>query len=108
MLGGTEGRVTPARVVDPGCGSGRYILAALRAFPHAVGLASDLDPYATLMTRANARVLGLESRLKVIVGDYRALRLPKIEGVTLFLGNPPYVRHHNIDARWKTWLGATA
>ena len=108
MLEWTKGRVTPARVVDPGCGSGRYILAALRAFPHAVGLASDLDPYATLMTRANARVLGLESRLKVIVGDYRALRLPKIEGVTLFLGNPPYVRHHNIDARWKTWLGATA
>ena len=72
MLEWTKGRVTPARVVDPGCGSGRYILAALRAFPHAVGLASDLDPYATLMTRANARVLGLESRLKVIVGDYRA------------------------------------
>ena len=108
MLEWAKGRVPPARIVDPGCGSGRYILAALRAFPNAVGIASDLDPYAALMTRANAHVLGLESRLKIVVGDYRALTPPTIEGITLFLGNPPYVRHHNIDARWKTWLGETA
>ncbi|AWE43315.1 SAM-dependent methyltransferase [Actinobaculum sp. 313] len=108
MLEWAKDRAVPARIVDPGCGSGRYILAALRAFPNAVGIASDVDPYAVLMTRANAHVLGLESRLKIVVGDYRALTLPKIEGVTLFLGNPPYVRHHDIEAQWKTWLGDTA
>lgn len=108
MLEWAKSHAVPARIVDPGCGSGRYILAALRAFPDAVGVASDLDPYAVLMTRANAHVLGLESRLTVEVGDYRALALSKISDVTLFLGNPPYVRHHDIDARWKTWLGDTA
>ena len=25
-------------------------------------------------------------------------------GQTLFIGNPPYVRHHLLDPRWKTWL----
>jgi modification methylase xamI len=108
MLEWARGRTVPARVVDPGCGSGRYVLAALSTFPSATGVAVDLDPYAALMTRAGAHVLGLESRLDVVVGDYRELSLPRIEGVTLFLGNPPYVRHHAIDGRWKTWLGETA
>lgn len=98
----------PDRIVDPGCGSGRYVLAALLAFPLAYGIAADLDPYATLMTRANAVVLGLADRVDVRLVDYRELGLPAIEGSTLFIGNPPYVRHHSIEPRWKTWLGATA
>ena len=99
---------TPDRIVDPGCGSGRYVLAALLAFPRSHGIAADLDPYATLMTRANAVVLGLADRVDVRLADYRDLELPAIEGSTLFIGNPPYVRHHNIEARWKTWLSGTA
>ena len=27
---------------------------------------------------------------------------------TLFLGNPPYVRHHGITPRWKAWLSREA
>lgn len=108
MLAWAQGQPSPVRVVDPGCGSGRYVLAALQAFPSACGIASDLDPYATLMTRANALVLGLSDRLDVRLSDYRSLRLPKIAGPTLYLGNPPYVRHHNIDAHWKKWLADTA
>lgn len=108
MLAWALGRPAPARVVDPGCGSGRYVLAALLAFPSARGIAADLDPYAALMTRANALVLGLSDRLDVRLSDYRSLRLPKVVGPTLYLGNPPYVRHHNIDPRWKKWLGDTA
>lgn len=108
MLGWADGQPEPVRVVDPGCGSGRYVLAALLAFPSARGIADDLDPYAALMTRANALVLGLSDRLDVRLSDYRSLKLPKVAGPTLYLGNPPYVRHHNIDARWKKWLGDTA
>ncbi|WP_454226102.1 hypothetical protein [Propioniciclava flava] len=108
MLDWARTHPAPARIVDPGCGSGRYVLAALLAFPNAVGIAADLDPHATLMTRANAAVLGVDDRLTVLLKDYRALRLPMVAGPTLFLGNPPYVRHHNIEARWKLWLGDSA
>lgn len=108
MLDWARTHPVPARIVDPGCGSGRYVLAALLAFPNAVGIAADLDPHATLMTRANAAVLGVDDRLTVLLKDYRALRLPMVAGPTLFLGNPPYVRHHNIEARWKLWLGNSA
>ncbi|MEE9964711.1 MAG: methyltransferase [Propionicimonas sp.] len=94
----------PTRVVDPGSGSGRYAVAAALAFPEARVVAADIDPLATLMTRATAAVAGVGDRVEVILGDYRGLVLPEVNGPTLFIGNPPYVRHHQIDPEWKTWL----
>jgi hypothetical protein len=40
--------------------------------------------------------------------DYRAFELPEVEGPTFFIGNPPYVRHHDIGAKWKAWFAAGA
>ena len=108
MLKWASNHPAPARIVDPGTGSGRYITAALQIFPEATGIAADLDPVATLMTRANAHVLELDNRIDVRLADYRGLNLPEIKGHTLFLGNPPYIRHHDINAHWKEWLGLTA
>ena len=34
--------------------------------------------------------------------DFRDVALPLL-GRVLFIGNPPYVRHHDIEARWKQW-----
>ena len=99
---------TPVRVVDPGAGSGRFILAAGKAFPKATLVAVDIDPLATLMLRANAAVLKLDRRLAIELADFRALELAKVDGPTLFIGNPPYVRHHDIAPAWKAWLGQTA
>lgn len=98
----------PARIVDPGAGSGRYVLTAARQFPNAHVVASDIDPLATLMLRANAVANGISDRVRVVLGDYRALDLAPVDGPTLFIGNPPYVRHHNITPEWKKWLTATA
>ncbi|WP_217895972.1 N-6 DNA methylase [Leucobacter sp. 7(1)] len=98
----------PDRIVDPGAGSGRYLLAAARQFPDAQVIGADIDPMSALMLRANIAASDLASRAKVVVGDYRAMKLPKIAGRTLFIGNPPYVRHHQITSEWKGWLAATA
>jgi adenine-specific DNA-methyltransferase len=100
--------VAPLRVVDPGCGSGRFLLAAGRTFPNAHLLGIEIDPLAALIARANLAVLGLADRAEVVVADYRAVRLDPVDGPTLFLGNPPYVRHHQIAPRWKEWLTRTA
>ncbi|UTX35899.1 N-6 DNA methylase (plasmid) [Micrococcus luteus] len=99
---------SPARIVDPGAGSGRYLLAAARAFPDAALVGADIDPLSTLMLRANVAASGLADRVEIVLGDYRALELPEVDGSTLFIGNPPYVRHHQIDPKWKTWLISTA
>jgi hypothetical protein len=96
-----QGEIT--RIVDPGAGSGRYVLTGLRRNTSALGVACEMDPLVALLLRANAKALGLENRLSVHVGDYRDLRLDPIEGRTLFIGNPPYVRHHDISLEWKNW-----
>ena len=108
MLRWASDHGTPTRVVDPGAGSGRYLLAAGRRFPEAELHGSDVDPLATLMLRANLAAAGLAGRSRVHLGDYRALALPEAEGPTLFIGNPPYVRHHQIAPEWKAWLLQTA
>jgi hypothetical protein len=98
----------PVRIVDPGAGSGRFILAAARRFPGAQLIAVEIDPLARLMLQANATVLGLDARLQVVPDDFRAISLPSVPGPTLFLGNPPYVRHHDIPESWKSWFAACA
>ena len=99
---------TPSRVVDPGAGSGRFILAAARRFPEASLVAVETDPLAILILKANAETLGVSDRLAIEETDYRDLSLPTIDGTTAFVGNPPYVRHHLIDADRKDWLADTA
>lgn len=98
----------PKRVVDPGAGSGRFLMAAARKFSNAELVAVEIDPLASLLLRANAAVLGFTSRLKLHNCDYRELKLPITKGPTLFIGNPPYVRHHDIGEAWKDWLGTEA
>lgn len=98
----------PGRIVDPGAGSGRFVVAAGRRFRDAKLIAAEVDPLATLLLRAHATTAGVATRLTVVVGDYRRLRLPELSDPTLFVGNPPYVRHHLIDPQWKRWLVETA
>jgi len=108
MVAWADDRGAPVRVVDPGAGSGRYLLAAAQQFPEASLHGSDIDPLATLMLRAGVAVLGLANRTTVHLGDYRDLALGHVDGPTLFLGNPPYVRHHQIAPERKAWLLDTA
>jgi hypothetical protein len=68
----------PARVVEPGIGSGRFIGAAASRFPDAELIGVDIDPFALLMARANASVRGYAHRLSLHLGDYRQHRTIKM------------------------------
>lgn len=92
-----------ARVVDAGAGTGRFTIAAARAFPAARVIAVENDRELARLLLSNLTAAGLGARVQVQVTDFRELSLPRIEGATLFIGNPPYVRHHDISARWKQW-----
>ncbi len=92
------------RVVDVGCGSGRFSVAAAQALPHVEIVAVDSDPLATLTTRANLfTLLGQpsESGIRVVNQDFLSLALPTSSAPTAFLGNPPYVRHHRLSPETK-------
>jgi methylase of polypeptide subunit release factors len=110
MVGWASADPPPGRVVDPGAGSGRFAVAAGRRFPGARILAVELDPVAAVCCRAHLAAAGLAGRARVEATDYRALAAePPEEGAsTLYLGNPPYVRHHQIAPAWKEWLTLTA
>ncbi len=106
MMTWLAGQGTPARIVDPGAGSGRFILSAGEAFPAAQLIAVEMDPLAALMLRANLAVRGWADRATVLIKDYREIKLPRCAGITAFIGNPPYVRHHDIAEDWKAWYSS--
>jgi hypothetical protein len=108
MLAWAASEGTPGRVVDPGAGSGRFLLAAGKRFPKARLVAVETDPLALLALRANVAVHGMAGRTVVIAGDFRSSLLPEFDGTTLFIGNPPYVRHHGITEKWKSWFADSA
>jgi Methyltransferase domain len=92
---------TPARVVDAGAGTGRYALAAARRWPKAEIVAVEKDPSLAAAIKANAKAAGV--RIRVVCADYLDVTLPAIKGITAFIGNPPYVRHHDLAAKAKRW-----
>ena len=101
-------KLNPTRIVDPGVGSAEFLRAAAKMFPRAELIGVDIDPVAAMMARANLAAAGLAERSEILCGDYRTTDLPEADGKTLFIGNPPYVRHHQLDAAGKAWLTAEA
>ncbi len=97
----------PSRIVDPGVGSARFLVSAGTAFPKAELIGVDVDPLAALLARANLAVGGFSGRARILLGDYRRFA-ERTEGKTLYIGNPPYVRHHQISSKWKDWLFSEA
>jgi methylase of polypeptide subunit release factors len=95
---------TPARVVDAGTGSARFLVAAGRRFQTADLVGVELDPLAALMARGHLASAGLGARARVIRESYLDVELPPCGGPTLFVGNPPYVRHHAMSHAEKQWL----
>ena len=83
-----EGTAGPSRILDLGTGPGTLLLAALDIWPEATGVGIDKSRRAMSYAAANARRLGLESRVQLRLGDWT-------EGVDeafdLLLCNPPYV-----------------
>ena len=76
-------------------------MEAARRFPKAELIAVESDPLASLMSRANLAVLGKGKQSRVMLADFRDAKLAATNGRTLYIGNPPYVRHHLIESRWK-------
>jgi adenine-specific DNA-methyltransferase len=107
MVDWAAGAGDPRRIVDPGVGSARFLLRAAAAFPKAELVGIDVDPLSTLLARANLAAGGFAGRARIVLGDYRNFD-DRTDGPTLYIGNPPYVRHHQIAPKWKDWLAAEA
>lgn len=108
MLRWSSQRAMPDRVIDAGVGSARFLVAAGRVYDNASLIGIEFDPLASMLARAHLAAAGFAERARIICDDYRSAKIEKIREQTLFIGNPPYVRHHLIEPRWKKWLQNTA
>jgi adenine-specific DNA-methyltransferase len=96
-----EGRL---RFLDPAIGTGSFYSALSQTVPAktieaAAGI--ELDP---LFAEAADTLWG-KSGLHIVQGDFTKQKPPK-QGFNLILTNPPYVRHHHLDADDKERLKA--
>ncbi|MDP1648819.1 MAG: methyltransferase [Rubrivivax sp.] len=98
-VAGWEGVQT---VVDAGAGSGRFCIAAARRLPQAHIVAVERSPRMLELLRGNLCAKGLTNRVTVVEGDFRSAVVPR-SGRTVYIGNPPFVRHHDIEPEWKDW-----
>lgn len=108
MISDAKSNIDPDIVVDCGCGSGRFALAAARAFPNAVIYAVDSSSLACEMCAENVRRNHLDKNIKILNLNFMDFELPSGRGKTLWIGNPPYVRHHEITKEEKNRLKQTA
>ncbi len=91
----------PTRIIDCGAGSGRYAMRLARAGYAGQVIAVDLDPVATMLVRANLAVLKPVFAFTVKNQDFLTTQITSVDGVTAFIGNPPYVRHHDLSQSTK-------
>lgn len=98
----------PGRVVDPGTGSARFLVAAGRRFRRVPLIGVEITPLGSILARGHLAGAGLADRATICTCSYHSIAAPPIDAKTLYIGNPPYVRHHQIPAMWKEWLTLTA
>ncbi len=90
------------RFLDPAVGTGAFFSALLAAgagerIDQALGF--EIDPH----YGEPAKMIWQGTALQVQIADFTAVK-PPAAGVNLLVSNPPYVRHHHLDAHTKQRL----
>ena len=87
----------PTVVIDPGAGVGAFSLAAKKRWPSARVIAVDVN-----LVTLGLLAAGQDARLELVLQDF--LTYPQVleaDGPRLWIGNPPYTRHHALSAELK-------
>lgn len=88
VLARLDERNASLAVLDLGSGSGCLLLALLSELPGAHGVALDICEGALRRARENARALGLDGRMRLVLGDWATALGARFDVVVT---NPPYV-----------------
>ncbi|HEX4417439.1 MAG TPA: hypothetical protein VH165_06040 [Kofleriaceae bacterium] len=107
--------LAPRSIVEPTCGTGSLLGAALDAFPafeHALGIELDPDHVAAARAALGARIAVPGARVTVELGDLFTAewpaRLTALPDPLLVIGNPPWVTSADLGALQSDNLPAKA
>jgi release factor glutamine methyltransferase len=91
-------RRRPWRILDLGVGSGCLLLTLLREYETAEGVGLELSGDALAIAQVNAEALGVSSRARLCLGDWRQPHWDEGLGgaFDLIVSNPPYIRAGDI------------
>ncbi|MGA8009999.1 MAG: peptide chain release factor N(5)-glutamine methyltransferase [Thiomonas sp.] len=93
-------------VIDVCCGSGNLALALAHAVPQALVHGADISDTAIALARANAKLLGLESRVNLHTGDLLAPFGAEFQrNVDLLVSLPPYISTAKMDTMPREIVG---
>lgn len=93
----------PDTIVEPTCGVGAFVNAAVSAFPSAARvMAADINPDYVRATREGLGDLSTEASADIFVSDVFTSdwgeRVSAVEGSVLIVGNPPWVTISELGA----------
>lgn len=96
-------RLKPASIVEPTCGIGNLVAAAIEAFPSAtVGCAADVNADYVAATRQRLERLEVAARIDVRQADFFQTDwnawLAGLPDPLLVIGNPPWVNNSQLGA----------
>ncbi len=95
--------INPVSIVEPSCGQGSFIFAALECFPQAkkfLGLEINPDYIQSLKQKLNTQ--NLSAKVKILQADFFemdwASKLAEFPQPILIIGNPPWVTNSALGA----------
>lgn len=92
----------PARIVDPGAGVGAFSVAAAKWWPDATVCAIDVNLVTLGLLATRLALEGQAEQVDLVLEDYLPwVQADRSPGPRLFLGNPPYTRHQDLDQATK-------
>jgi len=89
-----------AKVLEVGCGTGRFLMQLAKAWPKAHATGVDIDPTGIEIARNKIGMAGLESRVEVIASDVVDLPEASFDAVVMIEvlhEIAPQIRQHVID-----------
>lgn len=94
---------TPQRILDLGTGTGCIVIALLREWPDAYGVAVDKSEAALQVAKENAKMHGVDDRLSFVCTDWLsafgiAENDPAYRGFDVIVSNPPYISGAEIES----------
>lgn len=94
---------SPDYIIDPGTGTGRFLTETAKQNSDVNIIGIEKDPLISLIARANSKVV--DGNIEVWNQDFLEVeeKIAKIQGKKAFIGNPPYVRHHDLGEKEKNW-----